>query len=174
LVTFGTHDIFDHDGQVWRLAANRTVAPSRWLLTDPTQRLVLQFDQQALRKLINPFRRTGLVLRDASDNELFRLVDPRTGLLDRIFGSGVNDWVLMEKDRPAAMLVRLPKEQSKPKGLLDRLSRLLPSWDDGLASAGPTHVLRAPAALVLLMLVRELTDSSGEVSHAGRLQPFID
>lgn len=78
-VAFGTHEIVDYAQQVWRLAANRAIMPSRWRLSNPTQRLVLQFHQQTLRTLINPWRRTGLVLLDAEDRPLFRLVDPRTG-----------------------------------------------------------------------------------------------
>src|SRR5512145_2151911 len=120
-VVFGTHEIIDCEQQVWRLAANRAVMPSRWLLTDPAQRLALQFHQQILRKFINPWRRTGLVLLDAGDRELFRLVDPRPGLLGRTFGPGIDEWAIMERDKPVAKLVRLPKQQEEPKGLLGRL-----------------------------------------------------
>jgi hypothetical protein len=160
VVTFGRHDIIDRDQQIWRLTANRGIMPSRWLLTDPTQRLVLQFDQQVLRNLLNPWRRTRLVLRDEKEVELFCLVDPRTSLLHRIFGTGIDDWVLMDEDRPAAKLVRLPKEQEEPRNLLGRLSRLLARSDPGIASMGASHPLSAPAALALLMLLNELTDSS--------------
>lgn len=161
VVTFRSHDIVDGGGQVWRLAANRAIMPSRWLLTDPAQRLVLQFNQQILRKLVNPWRRTGLVLLDASEQERFRLVDLRTGVLDRIFGPGIDDWVVMERDKPAARLVRLPTEQEAPKSMLGRLGKLLAQSDQGIASVGPTHALSAPAALALLMLVHELTNPSG-------------
>jgi hypothetical protein len=160
VVTFREHAIIDSSGQVWRLKANRAVIPSRWLLIDPSQRLVLQFHQQILRKLLNPWRRTGLVLLDANDTELFRLVDPRTGVPDRIFGPGIDDWVVMAGEKPVAKLVRLQRQQEPPKGLLDRLSNLLARSDQGVASLGPAHVLPAPAALALLMLVNELTDSS--------------
>lgn len=160
VVTFRSHDIVDGDRQVWRLTANRAVMPSRWLLTDPAQRLVLQFHQQILRKLLNPWRRTGLVLLDAEDRQLFRLMDPRTGVLGRMIGPGVDDWALMQGDAPVGKLVRLPKEQDEPKGLLGRLGKLLSRADQGIASVGPAHALSAPAALALLMLVNELTDSS--------------
>lgn len=157
---FGTHEIVDREQQVWRLAANRVVMPSRWLLTDPAQRVTLQFHQQILRKLLNPWRRIGLVLLDGCGQERFRLVGPEAGVLDRIFGPGIDDWAVMERGKPVAKLVRLPKEKQEPKGLLDRLSKLLAGADHGIASAGPTHVLAAPAALALLMLVNELTDFS--------------
>lgn len=159
-VSFGTHEIVDHAQQVWRLAANRTVMPSRWLLTDPEQRLLLQFNQQILRKLLNPWRRTGLVLLDAGDRELFRLVDLRPGVLGRIFGPGTDDWAVMQGETQVARLVRLPKQQQEPKGLLGHLGKLLSRADQGVASAASTHVLSPPAALALLMLVDELTDSS--------------
>jgi hypothetical protein len=161
VVTFREHDIVDSSGQNWRLSANRAIMPSRWLLTDPAQRLVLQFHQQILRKLVNPWRRTGLVLLDADGKELFRLLDPRRGVLDRIFGPGIDDWVVMERGEPVAKLVRLPKQTEEPKGLLGHLGKLLSRADQGIASAGSTHVLDAPSALALLMLVNELTDSSG-------------
>jgi hypothetical protein len=157
---FGTHEIRDRDRQIWRLSANRAVMPSRWLLTDPAQRLVLQFHQQILRKLINPWRRTALALLDIDGKELFRLVDPRTGLLDRTFGPGTDNWVLMQGDKPAARLLRLPKAQDEPKGLLGRLSNLVTRGDQGFASATATHALGAPAALALLMLSDELTNPS--------------
>ena len=159
-VTFRTHEIVDGGGQVWRLAANRAIMPSRWLLADPARQLALQFHQQALRKLLNPWRRTGLVLLDAAGNELFRLVDPRTGVLGRILGPGIDDWMLMQDDRPAARLVRLPTGQEAPNSVLGRLGKLLAQSDQGIASTGSTHALSAPAALALLMLVNELTDSS--------------
>lgn len=159
-VAFGAHEIVDHQQQVWRLAANRAVMPSRWLLSDPAQRPVLQFHQQILRKLLNPWRRTGLLLLDMNGRALFRLFDPRTGVLGRIFGPGTDDWVLMRDDHPAASLVRLPKQQEEPKGQFGHLGKLLSGADQGIASFGPTHVLGAPAALALLMLVDELTDAS--------------
>ena len=159
-VVFGTHEIVDDAQQVCHLAANRAIMPSRWLLTDPTQRLVLQVQQQILRKFLNPWRRIGLVLLDAEDRELFRLVDPRTSVLHRTFGPGIDGWVVMERDKPVAKLVRLPKEKEAPKGLLGHLSKLLGRSDQGIASVGPAHALSAPAALALLMLVNELTDSS--------------
>jgi hypothetical protein len=158
-VVFGGHEIVDHQQQVWRLAANRAVMPSRWLLSDPAQRLALRFHQQILRKLLNPWQRTGLALLGADERPLLRLVDPRTGVLDRIFGPRVDDWVLMQDDMPVAKLVRLPKEQETPSGLLGRLGKLLSQADQGIASASSTHVLSPPAALALLMLVNELTDS---------------
>ena len=159
-VTFGTHEIVSHQQQVWRLAANRAVMPSRWLLSDPAQRPVLQFHQQILRKLLNPWRRTGLMLLDANDRELLRLADPRTGVLGRMFGPGPDDWVLMQDDKTVAKLMRLPKEPEAPRGLLGHLGKLLSRTDQGIASLGPAHVLGAPAALALLMLVEELTDTS--------------
>jgi hypothetical protein len=159
-VTFREHEIVDGGGQVWRLRANRAIMPSRWLLTDPAQRLALQFEQQIQRKILNPWQRTGLILLDANDQELFRLVDPRTGVLNRMLGPRVDDWVLTERDKPVARLVRLPTEKEEPKGLLGHLSKLLARSDQGIAGIGPAHVLSAPAALALLMLVNELTDSS--------------
>jgi hypothetical protein len=157
---FGTHEIVDHEQKVWRLAANRAVMPSRWLLTDPSQRLVLQFDQQILRKLLNPWRRTALVLLDADDRERFRVVDARTGVVHRILGLGIDEWVVMACERQAARLVSLPKENEDSDGVLKRLSKLLFRSDQGIASAGLEHALPAPAALALLMLVEELTKAA--------------
>lgn len=158
--TFGEHAITDDKGDVWHLAANRAIMPSRWLLSDPTQRLALQFGQQILRKLANPLRRTALTLLDGDGKMLFQLIDPRKGVLDRMFGTRLDDWVLMAQERPVAEFVRLAKSDEKPKGLLDRVNRFLVGMDYGLASAGPSHTLAAPAALALIMLVHELTDSS--------------
>ncbi|WP_119300322.1 hypothetical protein [Dongia deserti] len=160
VVTFREHAIVDSSGQVWRLKANRAIMPSRWLLSDPTQCLVLQFHQQILRKFINPWGRTGLVLLDPHGKELFRLLDGSTGLLDRIFGPRVHDWVIMETGRPVAKVVRLPREQEEAKRLLDYVNKLLVRSDQGFASEGSVHILPPAAALALLMLLNELTDSS--------------
>ena len=159
-VAFATHRIVDHEQQVWQVAPNRRIMPSRWLLTDPAQQVIVQFSQQILRKILNPLRRTGLTLLDAAGNETARLLDSRTGIFHRLLGPGEDDWILARGGAPIARLVRLPTPEPAGDGLLKRIGRLLTQSDRGLVSLGPDHVLPAPAALALFMLVEELTNPS--------------
>lgn len=157
---FANHQIVDHRQAVWRMAPNRRIMPSHWLVTDPAQRVVVQFSQQILRKIINPLRRTGLILLDGAGNETARLLDPRTGIFHRLLGPGADDWILAWNGEPIAKLVRLPTPEPAGDGLLKRIGRLLTQSDRGLVSLGPSHALPAPAALALFMLVEELTNPS--------------
>ena len=159
-VAFATHRIVDHEQRVWLLAPNRRIMPSRWLLTDPAQRVVVQFSQQILRKIFNPLRRTGLTLLDATGNETARLLDSRTGIFHRLLGPGDDDWILARNGVPIAKLARLPTPEPAGDGLLRRIGRLLAQSDRGLVSLGASHALPAPAALALFMLVGELTNPS--------------
>lgn len=160
-IAFATHEIFDDRQAVWRMAPNRSIMPSRWLVTDPAGRLALQFHQQILRKILNPLRRTGLALLDADGHETARLLDSRTGIFHRMLGPGEDDWILARGNAPIAKLTRLPTPEPTGGGLLKRIGRLLTQSDRGLVSLGPRHVLSAPAALALFMLVAELTNPSG-------------
>ena len=136
--------------------------PTRWALHDPTQKIVLQFDQKVLGKLTNPLYRVALALLDAEGKERYRLVDPRTSIPDRIMGIHAGDWPLLEGERPVAKMTALAREpQSPAKGLLGRLKRLIQHSDRGFVSAGDTHLLPAPAVLALLRLFDEVTDTSG-------------
>jgi len=157
---FGTHDIRDGDGRLWRMAANRKLAPSRWTVRDPDQRIVMQFDQKTFAKLSNPLWRVSLVLLDGADRELYRLVDPRSGVADRIIGVGPGEWALMSGDRVVANLGWLPNREAPPKGLLARLRRALTMNDQGIASVGAQHVLPAPVVLAMSMIHAELIDAS--------------
>lgn len=160
-VAFATHEILDDKRAIWRMAPNRRIMPSRWRVTDPDGRIVLQFEQQILRKLANPLRRTGLALLDANGRETARLVDSRTGVLDRMIGPGTDDWILVRDDAPIAKLARLPTPEPPVAGMLGRLGRLLTQADRGLVSLGPRHALPPAEALALMMLVEELMNPSG-------------
>ncbi|HUG25291.1 DarT ssDNA thymidine ADP-ribosyltransferase family protein [Piscinibacter sp.] len=83
---FGTHDILDGGARTWQITANRKLAPSRWTVRDPEQRIAMQFDQKTFAKLTNPLYRVSLVLLDDADRERYRLVDPRKNVADLILG----------------------------------------------------------------------------------------
>ena len=155
-------DIYDADAKLWKLRANRRIMPTRWALYDPSDNVVLQFDQRVFGKLINPLCRVALTLLDAEGRERFRLVDPRTSIPDRVMSIHVGDWPLLEGDRPVAKMTALAREPQKPsKGLLGKLKKFFKLSDRGFVSAGDTHLLPAPAVLVLLLLSDEVTDTSG-------------
>ncbi|MEJ2199666.1 MAG: hypothetical protein P8X63_01420 [Desulfuromonadaceae bacterium] len=160
---FSSLEILDQQQQRWQMRPNRKIMPSRWVVTDPAGVIHTRFDQKILGKLKNPLYRVALSLEDGAGNEIFRLVDPRSNIGDRIFGSGPGEWVLLRGDQPRAKLVRLPRP-SEPgqggKGFWGKLRKFLASSDQGLISVGSRHILPAPVVLGMLLLFNELTDSS--------------
>jgi hypothetical protein len=46
---FNTLTILDHQHKTWEMKPNRNIMPSRWIVTDPGQGRVVQFDQKNLR-----------------------------------------------------------------------------------------------------------------------------
>jgi len=109
--------IMAHQEKAWQMRPNRKIMPSRWVVTDPGQHIAMQFDQKMLGKLINPLYKTALTLEDGQGKELFRLVDPRTNIPDRVLGVGPNDWALMDGDQPVAKLVRLSRQTAPAAGM---------------------------------------------------------
>jgi hypothetical protein len=159
---FAGLEISDADANLWRLRPNRRIMPTRWALQDPSEKVVLQFDQKVLGKLTNPLYRVALTLLDAEGKERYRLVDPRTSIPDRVMSFNVGDWPLLEGKRPVAKMTALAREPQKPrKGLLGKLKNLIKLSDRGFVSASATHLLPAPAVLALLLLFDEVTDTSG-------------
>jgi hypothetical protein len=158
---FATHRILDHQQQVWEMTPNRRFMPSRWTVSDSQGQVTLQFDQKILGKLTNPIYKVVLSIIDADGKERYRLVDPRTNIPDRIMGVHTGEWAIVAGDKPVAKLGWLPKEKAPPKGLFKFLKKFLIASDRALISAGPRHLLPAPAALGMLLLFNELTDTSG-------------
>jgi hypothetical protein len=157
--TFAELALVDEQQRVWRMGPNRKIMPSRWIVTDPQQRVVMQFEQSILGKLSNPLHKVAFSLLDGEGKVVYRLLDPRTSIADRLLGIGPDDWVISAGDRLAARLVRLPRRPKAP-GLLGALKALLRATDPALLSMGPQHAFPAPVALGLLMLFQELTDAS--------------
>jgi hypothetical protein len=158
---FATLVIMDHQDKDWQMKPNRKIMPSRWVITDPRQNIALQFDQKILAKIINPLYKVLLSLQNSEGKELFRLVDPRANIPDRILGVGPNDWALMKGDKPVAKIARLPRQTEPVKGIFGKLKNFLAGSDKGIISASSEHLLPAPVALGMLMLFEELTDVSG-------------
>jgi hypothetical protein len=159
--SFTALTIIDHQQKTWHMRPNRTIMPSRWLITDPGQNIVIQFDQKILGKMVNPLYRIVLALNDGEGKEVHRLVDPRSSIPDRIMGVGPDDWAIISGEKTVARLVRLPRQTEPAKGIFGRLKNMMSSSDRGIISAGSSHALPAVVALGMLMLVNELTDTSG-------------
>jgi hypothetical protein len=158
--TFAVLALVDEQQRVWHMGPTRKIMPSRWIVTDPQQRVVMQFEQSILGKLSNPLHKVVFSLLDAEGRVVYRLLDPRSNIGDRIFGIGPDDWVISDGDRLAAKLVRLPRREPRASGLLGTLKALLRSADPAIVSMGAQHAFPAPVALALLMLFQELTDAS--------------
>lgn len=153
--------ITDAEDRAWAMRPNRKIMPSRWIITDPEEAVAMQLDQKTLKKLANPLYQTALSLLDGAGEELYRLVDARTSIPDRIMAPGLGDWVILQGDRPVATLVGLPPREWPSPGLLGKLRSWLSTADPGIASIGPEHVFPAPVALGMHMIFKELTDTSG-------------
>lgn len=158
--TFSLLKITDREQRVWQMRPNRKIMPSRWIVTDPLDTIAMQFDQKTLGKLVNPLYRVALALLDGRGKEVYRLVDPRTSLPDRILGLGPGEWALLAGDKPVAKLARLPKQKEYPTGALGRLKRFIVGSDRAIVSAGEDHLLPAPVALGMLVIFEALTDAS--------------
>ena len=158
---FATHTFLDQDNQTWQMKPNRKIMPSRWMVADPGGRLVLQFDQKILGKMVNPLYKVALAILDAEGREIYRLVDPRTNIPDRIMAANVGEWAIVEGDRPVAKLCWLPRKKEPPKGMFKALKKFFTASDRAVVSAGSRHILPAPAALGMLLLFDQLTDVSG-------------
>lgn len=152
--------LLDEQRQPWRMRPNRKVMPSRWIVTDPQQRIAMQFEQNILGKLSNPLHKVVFSLLDGEGKLVYRLLDPRSAIADRILGVGPDDWAISDGDRLVAKLVRLPQPTRKARGLFATLRSLLTQADPAIASIGPQHLLPAPVALAMLLLFQELTDAS--------------
>ncbi|HBH35297.1 MAG TPA: hypothetical protein DDW45_02505 [Gammaproteobacteria bacterium] len=159
---FSTLMIDDDKHQAWQMKPNRRIMPSRWIVTDPGQQIAMQFDQKILGKLANPIYKVVFVLLDGNEKEVGRLVDPRTSIPDRILGIGPGEWAIIVNDKPVAKLASLPQQQTRPtaKGFFGKIQELLTMPDDAIISGGTDHVLPAPVALGMIMLFKELTDTS--------------
>jgi hypothetical protein len=158
---FTVLDIADHDHGTWHASPNRKVMPSRWVVTDPGRQTVVQLDAKIAGKLLNPLYRTSLAVLDAEGDERYRLLDPRASTADRILGVGPDDWAFVEGEAVAARLVMLPRQGEPPSGLLGRIAHVFAGTDRGLVSAGPQHILPAPAVLAIAAIHDELTNLSG-------------
>jgi hypothetical protein len=72
---FKLQTIVDENDRKWHMKPNRKIMPSRWLLTDPDDTLIMQFDQQVARKMLTPFTKILLTLQDDKGQELYRFVE---------------------------------------------------------------------------------------------------
>ncbi|HLU05046.1 MAG TPA: hypothetical protein VKZ91_00690 [Woeseiaceae bacterium] len=140
---FAKHEIVDHLGRTWRMQPNRKLMPSRWIVTDPEQTIAMQFDQKIAGKLVNPLYKCAMSFLGSDDRELYRLIDPRTNIPDRMFGTGPDDWVIIEGDALVAKLVRLPREETQASGLRGVLRKLVTTSDPGIVSVGAEHLFPA-------------------------------
>jgi hypothetical protein len=157
--TFSLVSIMDKDNKTWTMKPNRKILPTRWILTRPSQSIAMQFDQNLSRKLKNPIYRGILTLLDSQDREVYHLVDPREDFIDRVLGVGPDDWVLIEGDELVARITHLVRYEGQPASLWQKLRAFLTPTDKGVVSLKGSHVLSAPIALALLLILHELTAS---------------
>lgn len=144
-----------------QLQPDRKIMPSRWTLSTADGRALTSFARKSLASaLINPLGKTVLTVFDETETEAGRLIDPRTSMVDRVIGSGPGEWHFVLGSEVLARLTRLPAQRPKPTTVLGRLLDVFMPSDRALVSAGPEHALSAPAALAMLLLFDDLTDTS--------------
>lgn len=153
---FSNLAITDDKDQTWQMKPNRKIMPSRWIITDCKQNIAMQLDQKILGKIVNPIYKVMLGLLDGEGREVYRFVDPRTNIPDRIMAIFPNEWALLKEDTPMAKIISLPRKTKESKGLLGKLRSFIPATDDGLISIGSEPLLEAPVALGMYIIFSEL------------------
>jgi hypothetical protein len=161
LAALSRTEIVDKNYQTWQMKPVRTFKSSRWIVTDPENRIAMQIDQKAVGKFINPVYKVLLVLRDWEENVKFRLVEPKTEIPDRVLPVDAGEFAIMAGDKPAAKLTWLPRQDVAAKGFFGKLKKLLIASDRAIVSAGPQHCLDAPTALAMYLVFDDSTDIAG-------------
>jgi hypothetical protein len=159
--TFSIVSIIDEDNKTWTMKPNRKIMPTRWILTDPNKSLVMQFDRNFSQKLKNPIYRVILTLLDNHGKEVYQIVDPRKEFIDRVLGAAPDDWVIMKDDEPVARITRLVRHEEQAATLMQKFRAFFAPADKGVVSLKGIHLLSAPVALCMQLILHELTASSG-------------
>jgi hypothetical protein len=123
---FSTLSVSDSHQQTWQMRPNRKIMQSRWMITDSEQNIIMQFDQKIMGKLMNPIYKVMLSLQDDQGTEVYRLVDPRTNIPDRVMSIVPSEWALLKNEKPVAKIAQLRRPMEKPKGALPRSTRAPP------------------------------------------------
>jgi hypothetical protein len=134
--------------------------PSRWAVTDPDGRVVMTIYLRLLRKLANPMQRTALTMTSGVGLREYRIVDTRKSIADRVFAPRPAHWSILNETGVVAKLTRLPSDKPKPSGRLSRLRAFLEGTDACIISMDASHVLSAPVALSVQIIIDEVTDPS--------------
>jgi hypothetical protein len=157
--TFSSVLIIDKDNKTWTMKPNRKILPTRWILSGQNQSLAMQFDRNFSHKLKNPIYKVILSLLDSQDKEIYRIVDPRGELVDRVLGVGPDEWLIMEGDEVVARISTLVRHKEQPTNLWQKIKSFLTPTDKGIVSLKGSHVLSAPIGLAMLLILHELTAS---------------
>lgn len=154
---FTNLEITDDAGHHWQVTPNRKVLPSRWTLADDAGAVHLQLDLRLAGKLLNPVQRTSLAVLDASGSEVARLIDGRDGVADRMFGSNINERLLVREAQLLAQFTSLPRQGPQRTGFRAKLARLFTLGDRGVIVRSVDYDLPAPALLALIAIHDEIT-----------------
>lgn len=150
-------------GECWDLRPNRRIMPSHWTLSDSGGRVVLVLDQRIFGKLASPLTRVGMSLRDPHGKVLYRVVEPKASLPERLLGPDPDAWTIEDDHVPVALIATLPKAKQAPTGWRGKLQRFIQGTDMGLVSLCDAHRFGVAASLAILMIFRELRDISRSV-----------
>lgn len=150
-------------GERWSLRPNRRIMPSHWTLSDPDDQAVLVLDQRIFGKLTSPLTRVGMSIKDAQGAQLYRVVEPRASLPERLLGPDPDAWSVEDDDGSVALIATLPKTDQSPRGWRGKLQRFIQGTDTGLVSLGEGHQFEIAQSLAILMIFRELRDISKSV-----------
>jgi hypothetical protein len=137
--------------------------PSNWTLSDPDDRPILVLDQRVFAKLSGPMTRVGMALKDPNGAVLYRVVEPKASVAERLLGPGPDAWAVEGNSGPVALLANLPKPDNTASGWRGKVQRFFKGSDMGLVSLGETHCFGFAESLAILMIFRELRDITKSV-----------
>lgn len=152
---------------VWRFQPNRRLMPTGWRLEPTGSGRTTVFSQRVGAKLVNPLYRTLLAFQREGESVGHSVRDARKESLGRLLQLERSDWVLARVGEPVARIgfARPPVSAAGstdvaqgPLGRLRAAAREFGSHDRALMSVGDAHAVSAAEALVLLLLMENLTE----------------
>jgi len=147
-------------GGEWSVRPNRRVMPSHWIVADPHGRETLLLDQRIFGKLTGPLTRIGMAIKDPQGAVLYRVVEPKASLGDRLLGPDPDAWTVESDAGPVALIAMMRRSDVTAKGWRGKLQRFIKGSDTGLVSLGDAHLFGVAESLAILLIFRELRDIS--------------
>ena len=158
----------DDKNQIWKIKPSRKIMPLRWHVYSPEGRKISEVRLPGLFRMMNPFSRTCLKIKDLQTNRKMTFIDFESGFFYFIFSSSPLVWSITENKKVIAKLSYLAKEeeeeqvQPKKKGFFSKLKKWLKGSDWSLQSYNTEPVMNAQTFLALSLIYMEVSSGSSE------------